>query len=166
VNLLIQGALFLTLPLYAVDPSQPAPPGTISADLLRQHLPSKARALLQKAQRAADAGDHAGAIELLESTLVRYPESAAWTQSMLGVEYLKTRQFDAAVTALEQAVALLPHEAVDHSNLGFALASTGHYDQAEQELRRAAELDSGNLKIRALLATVHQRNAPLTSSLR
>ena len=166
MNFLIQGALFLTLPLYAVEPSQPAPAGTISVELLRQHLPSKAKSLLQKAQRAADRGDHARAIALLESTLARYPESAAWTQSMLGVEYLKTRQFDAAVVALEQAVALLPREAVDHSNLGFALASTGHFDLAEQELRRAVELDSGNLRIRALLARVRQRNTPLTSGLR
>ena len=127
---------------------------TISVDLLRQPLSSKARQILQKAQHAADAGDHGRSIELLETALAKYPESSAWTQSMLGVEYLKTKQFEAAVIALEQAVLLLPHDAVDRSNLGFALACTGQYDRAERELRRAVALDTGNFTTRQLLKVV------------
>jgi Flp pilus assembly protein TadD len=146
------GAFSLALSLMTVVRGQPAQ--TISADLLRQRLPAKAKQILQKAQRAADAGDHGRAIELLDMALAKYPESAAWTQSMLGVEYLKTRQFDAAVTALEQAVVLLPREAVDRSNLGFALASTGQYDRAERELRRAVALDTGNRTTKQLLEVV------------
>jgi tetratricopeptide (TPR) repeat protein len=115
--------------------------------------------MLQKAQHAADAGDHARAIGLLETALAKYPESAAWTQSMLGVEYLKTDQFAAAVTALEQAVLLLPRDTADRSNLGLALASTGQYDRAERELRRALELGS-NLKTRQLLDVVLNATAP------
>jgi Flp pilus assembly protein TadD len=73
---------------------------------------------------------------------------------MLGVEYLKTRQFASAVTSLEEAVLLLPRDAVDRSNLGFALASLRQYDRAEQELRRAIALDSSDLTTRQLLDAV------------
>jgi len=132
---------------------------TISADLLRQPLPPKAKQILQNAQHAADAGDHARAIGFLETALAKYPESAAWTQSMLGVEYLKTDQFAAAATALEQAVRLLPRDPVDRSNFGLALAQTGQYDRAEGELRQALALDSSDLKTRQLLEMVLKRES-------
>jgi Flp pilus assembly protein TadD len=137
----------------------PAPPErpairTISADLLRHPLPRKAKQVVEKAQRAAEAGDHARAISLLETARDQYPESDAWTQSMLGVEYLKTGQFASALTALEQAVLLLPNDPVDRSNLGFALAATGQYDRAEQELQRAIALDNSDLSTKKLLATI------------
>jgi len=125
--------------------------GTISADLLRYRVPSKVLQMLQEARRTADAGDHAGAIRSLEKTLAKYPNSAAWAQSMLGVEYLKTDQLSAAVSSLEQAVQLLPRDAVNRSNLGLSLALTGQYDRAEQELRRALVLDPRNLKTEQLL---------------
>jgi tetratricopeptide (TPR) repeat protein len=125
--------------------------GAISADLLRYPVPSKAVHMLQEARRAADAGDHPGAIRTLEKTLAKYPDSAAWAQSMLGVEYLKTYQLPAAVAALEQAVLLLPRDGVNRSNYGLSLVLTGQYDRAQQELRRALELDPRNLKAKQLL---------------
>src|SRR5579864_3132735 len=97
---------------------------TISFDLLRQPLSRKAKQILEKAQHAAGAGDHVRAIELLETAHAKYPQLDAWTQSMLGVEYLRTHQFSSGVLSLEQAVQLLPQDAVDRSNLGFALAAT------------------------------------------
>ena len=127
---------------------------TVSADLLRHPLPVKARQMLQKAQRAADAGDHANALQLLEGMLAKYPDASAWTQSLLGVEYMKTDQFTSAVTSFEQAVLLLPHSAVDRSNLGVSLAAVGQYDRAERELRRALELDCNNVKAKQLLAVL------------
>src|SRR5205823_3916092 len=111
--------------------------GTVSADLLRHPLPSKARDLLLKAHLASSAGDHARAVSYLEQALRKYPDSAAWIQSLLGVEYVKTDQFPAAVSSLEQAVKLLPRDAVNRSNLGLSLAAVGQYDRAETELRRA-----------------------------
>lgn len=126
----------------------------ISADLLRQPLSRKAKQILERAQHAAAAGDHLRAIELLETVHAKYPESDAWTQSMLGVEYLKTRQFESALSSLEQAVLLLPRDAMDRSNLGFALAAIGQYQRAEVELRCALVLDHGELKTRQLLDIV------------
>jgi tetratricopeptide (TPR) repeat protein len=144
------------------DPTKP-PPGTISVDLLRYHLPAKALLRLQEAQRAADAGDHTSAIRRLQETLAKYPDSAAWAQSMLGVQYLKTYQLTAAMSSLQQAVALLPRDAVNRANLGLCLVLTGQYDRAEQELRRALELDPRNRKTQdlldALLASRHDQLA-------
>jgi len=147
VNFLIQGALLLALPLAAQ---------TISVDLLRQELPPKAKEILLKAQRASEAGDHAAAIEILETAHEKFPQSDAWTESLLGLEYLKTRQFEAAVSALECAVALLPRDAVDRANLGFALAKLGRTAEAAQQLRQAVELDTTNEKTRQLLTVVLQ----------
>src|SRR5438034_4418409 len=67
---------------------------TISADLLRHPLPGKARQMLLKALHAIEIGDHPDAIHRLEETLAKYPDSAAWTQSLLGTEYLKSEQFE------------------------------------------------------------------------
>ena len=136
---------------------------TISADLLRQPLSAKARQILQRAQQAADAGDHTSAIGLLEAALEKYPESTAWTQSLRGGEYIRTDRFADAVTSLEQAVLLLPRDMVDRSNLGLALACTGQYDRAERELRRALALDGSSLKTRQLLEVVV--NAELAATL-
>ncbi len=148
---------------HSHPPAEAAVARTISVDLLSQPLSRKAKQILQNAQHTADAGDHARAIGFLKMALVNYPESAAWTQSMLGVEYLKTKQFAAAVASLEQAILALPREAVNYSNLGFALASIGQYDRADPELRRALALDHGNLKTRqlldAVLANVPKRSA-------
>lgn len=131
-----------------------ARPQTISADLVRQPLSSRAKQILVKAQHAGDAGDHLRAIEFLETAHAKYPESDAWTQSMLGVEYLKTRQFASALSALEQAVLLLPRDPVDRYNLGFALAETGQYERAEMEIRCALVLNHGEAKTRQLLDIV------------
>jgi hypothetical protein len=132
-------------------PANTRPAMVISAELLRHPLPAKARQMLQQAQRSADAGDHANAVQLLEGALAKYPDSSAWIQSLLGVEYMKTDQFTAAVASFEQAVLLLPHSAVDRSNLGVSLAAVGQYDRAGRELRRALELDGDNVKAKQLL---------------
>jgi len=159
--------LALTLS-FAVSQAQPVPSlkgtsqrsseslreQTISIDLLRQPLSRKARQILEKAQQAALSDDHARAIRLLESAHAKYPESDAWTESLLGVEYIKTRQFALAVTTLERAVRMLPRDAANRSNLGFAFASTGRYDLAEIELRKALTLNSGSPKTKDLLDVV------------
>src|ERR1700690_4158997 len=78
------------LPHETSSRAKPVPgTGTVSADLLRQPLPAKARQMLLKAQSASNAGDHVAAVRLYRGALAKYPDSAAWTQSLLGVEYLK-----------------------------------------------------------------------------
>ncbi len=114
--------------------------GTASADLLRHPLSAQAREMIDKAQRTAQAGNHLSAIEQLTKALAKHPESAAWIPPVLGVEYLKTDQHEAAIQALEQAVLLLPRDPINRSNLGLSLAFTGQYKRAEQELHEALKL--------------------------
>jgi len=128
--------------------------GTISADLLRHPLSERAREMIDKAQRIAQGGDHLAAIEQLTKALDKHPESAAWIQPVLGVEYIRTDQYQAAIQALEQAVLLLPRDPINRSNLGLSLAITGQFDRAEQELQQALQLDAKNDTTRRLLAVV------------
>lgn len=131
-----------SVPVY-VDPSpvHPVPTGTISAELLRYPLPAKALAMLRKALQTSQAGDPARAVKQLQQTLSKYPDTGAWVYSLLGVEYLRMEQIPEAVDTLEKSVKLLPHDASNHANLGLALVSSGQYDRAQLELRRALELD-------------------------
>jgi tetratricopeptide (TPR) repeat protein len=131
--------------------------GTISADLLRHPLSAQAREMIDKAQQRAQAGDHRAAIEQLTKALAKHPESAAWIQPVLGVEYLKTDQHEAAIQALEQAVLLLPRDPINRSNLGLSLAFTGQYDRAQEELQQALKLDATNDTTRRLLEVVDRR---------
>lgn len=128
--------------------------GTISVDLLRHPLSEQAREMIEKAQRTAQAGDHLAAIEQLTKALAKHPESAAWIQPLLGVEYLRTDQNRAAIEALEQAVLLLPRDPINRSNLGLSLAIAGQFDRAQQELHQAIQLDASNDTTRRLLAVV------------
>ncbi|HTR36156.1 MAG TPA: tetratricopeptide repeat protein [Bryobacteraceae bacterium] len=130
------------------------PSGTVSVDLLRYPLSAKARRMLEKAVRFIDSGDHTAAIQQLEQTLAKCPSSAAYAQSMLGVEYMRVDRYSDAAKSLQQAVDLLPHDFVNHSNLGLSLARLGEYEQARQELRRALELDPQNANVRRLLAAL------------
>jgi Flp pilus assembly protein TadD len=122
----------------------------VSVDLLRHPIGEKVRLLLRKAMDTMDAGDHESAIKQLLDILSKHPESAAYVQSLLGVEYFKTGQFRAAVDSLEQAVALLPHNALNHYNLAASLLRNRDLERGEREAQRAIELDPDDPTIRAL----------------
>jgi predicted Zn-dependent protease len=132
-------------------------PGVVSADLLRHPINDKARRMLQAALATMKAGDHDAAIRQLLEALTKYPDCAAYAQSLLGVEYLRTDQFTEAVKAFEQAVLILPHDAVNRYNLGLSLVCAGNYERGEQEVRRALELDPHNVTMQSLLTTLGQR---------
>src|SRR5215472_8950340 len=96
--------------------------------------------MLQRAWESVDSGDHLEAIARLQETLAKYPDSAPYAQSLLGVEYIRTDQFAAAVEALQQAVSLLPHDMLSRYDLGLALVCLGEYERGETEVRRALEI--------------------------
>jgi Flp pilus assembly protein TadD len=97
--------------------------------------------MLVKTQEIANAGGHENAIKLLWKTIERYPSSAPYAHSLLGVEYAKTGQFTLAVSVLEAAAKELPHYAGNYSNLAYALCFLGQFDRAGTAVRRALELD-------------------------
>jgi Flp pilus assembly protein TadD len=132
--------------------SSPGKPSqAVSADFLRHPISSKTRRMLQRAVDLMRSGEHQEAIRQLEDTLLKDPSSAAYVQSLLGFEYLKTDQFAAAVNSFEQAVILLPHDASNHQNFAISLAGIGDYKRAEQEVRRAQELAPESPEIRHFL---------------
>ena len=126
----------------------------VSADLLRHPLSSKTRRMLQRAVSWMRSGNHEQAIRQLEDTLSKDPSSAAYVQSLLGFEYLKTDQFAAAVNCFEQAVSLLPHDAFNHENFAVSLAGIGDFKRSEQEVRRALELAPESPEIRHSLDAI------------
>ena len=130
---------------------------TISADLLHHPISEKARRTLRRALETMKSGDHEAAIEQLHGALAKYPGSAAYTHSLLGVEYLKTGRCADAVSSFEQAVMLLPHDAVNRYNLGLSLVCAGEYERGEQELRRALELNPRNAPGETLLNALLER---------
>jgi Tfp pilus assembly protein PilF len=135
-------------------PLPPKATQTVSADLLRQPLSSKSRRMLQRAVDWMRIGKHQEAIRQLQDTLSKDPSSAAYVQSLLGFEFMKTEQFSAAVNCFEQAVSLLPHDAINHHNFAVSLAGIGDYKRAEQEVRRAHELAPENPEIRHSLDAI------------
>lgn len=135
----------------------PGGPATVSSDVLRHPLTSKVRRRLEKALHLSQLGEHPAAIKELRETLVTEPSSAPYAQNLLGVEYVENSQFDEARNSFEEAVRLMPHESVNHSNLGYSLAVAGDWNSAEQEARTAMQLDPSNTRAKALLDLVRGR---------
>jgi Tfp pilus assembly protein PilF len=115
--------------------------------------------MLMKAFEKMESGDHQAAIEQLRETLAQHPDSAPYVHNLLGVEYVKTDRYQAAVDSFEHAVALLPRDPMTHYNFGLTLVCAGDYDRAEQEVRRALELDPTSARMREVLATLERRHA-------
>jgi len=129
----------------------PGDSATISTDALKHPLSAKARRHLVKALHLADLGKHTAAIKELRETLVKEPSSAPYAQNLLGVEYVQNQQFADARNSFEEAVRLMPHESVNHSNLGVSQAAAGDWNSAEQEARKALKLDPANSNAKSLL---------------
>ncbi len=131
------------------------PAGIVSTERLARPVSRKADKLLVKAQGYVDSGEHAKAIATLQLAL-KEPSAVPYAHSMLGTEYLKLQRVADAITELEQAVQLLPHNAPCRSNLGYALYLAGEQERGEQEVRRALILDSGNAKTRYVLDLIER----------
>jgi Tfp pilus assembly protein PilF len=150
-------ALFFSTAFAASQQPETKPssgPAVVSVDLLRHPISANVRKRLLSALNRMESGDHEGAIAQLQETLSKYPDSAPYVHNLLGVEYVKTDRVEAAVSSFEQAVSLLPHDAMTHYNFGLALICAGDYDRAAQEVQRALELDPGNAQMQARLDTI------------
>ncbi len=155
-------AFVLALPLAGQSQAASSRPGspwlkpaenspTVSADMLRHPISSKTRRMLHRAVDWMRSGDHEKAIHQLEATLAKDPSSAAYVQSLLGYEFMRTDQVTAAITCFEQAVLLLPHDPANHHNFAVSLVVAGDYERATEEARRAHDLAPDNPDIQHLL---------------
>lgn len=154
LSVIVLTGCVMMAPLGAQDREsapEASPAQTVSADVLRIHLSDKTRHMVELAVKWVRSARHREAIQQLEATLAKDSASAPYVQSLLGYEYLKTNQFAAASNSLEQAVALLPHDAINHSNFAISLAATGDLKRAEEEAHRAIDLDPKNPVIRNFL---------------
>ena len=131
------------------------PAGIISTEELARPVSRKGVKLLEKAQDHSRSGEHDKAIEELRLAL-QEPSAVPYAHSILGAEYLRTGRVAEAVIELEVAVQLLPHNAPNRSNFGFALYLAGERERGEQEVRKALVLDSGNSKTRHVLNVIER----------
>ena len=133
---------------------------TISTDVLRHPLSSKARRLFEKAMHFAELGNHHAAIDGLRDALVKCPSDAPYAHNLLGLEYIEAHQYSEAKESFAEAARLMPHESSNHSNLGLSLAIVGEWDSAETEERKALQLDKSNDKAKLILEAllVRKRN--------
>ncbi|HEX3681385.1 MAG TPA: tetratricopeptide repeat protein [Bryobacteraceae bacterium] len=126
-------------------------PAIVSADELRHPLTAKARRAMEDANREAESGNHSAAIEDLRKAVVKYPVSAPYAYNLLGREYIDSGEYVKAEESFEEATRLMPHDSAHHSNLGLSLVILGQWDRAEQELRKALQLDRANAKAKQIL---------------
>ena len=144
-----------------VSREPPATPGDgqypISVDVLRHPISEKARRMFRKALDSLNSGDQETARGQLLEMLAKYPASAVYAHSVLGVIYVRTSRFHDAVTSFEQAASLLPHDATTHYNFGLSLACASEFDRAEQEVHKALELDPKNPSAQVLLSVLQHR---------
>jgi tetratricopeptide (TPR) repeat protein len=133
--------------VFVVQPD----PAVVSVDALRHPMTAKVRKLLLGATDRINSGDYATAIGQLQDMLAKYPESAPFVHDLLGVAYVKTDRYQDAISSFEQAVTLLPHDAMTHYSFGLALVCAGDYERATQEVQRAVELDPKNARMRERL---------------
>ena len=77
----------------------------------------------------------------IEQWNIRKHEMQSDAHGVLGVVAFQRSQFQLAISELEMAISLVPlPQGVQFLRLGLALAAAGKKDDAEQRLRRAAEL--------------------------
>jgi len=87
-------------------PGSGSGPSTISTDMLRHPLSSKARRLFEKAMHFAELGNHQAAITGLRDALAKCPSDAPYAQNLLGLEYIEVQQYTDAKASFTEAARL------------------------------------------------------------
>jgi tetratricopeptide (TPR) repeat protein len=129
---------------------EPVNGGTISLRRLQHKVPKAARKLFEKAEKAAEKGDAAASISLLQQAVEKDPEyMEAWVN--LGARQLKTNDPASALKAFEKAIALDEGMSLPYSNSATALLMLGKPAEAEAAARKAIERDPLNVRARYML---------------
>ncbi len=101
----------------------------------------------------------ADAEKLLKDVVRAQPEAGpAWL--VLGVLYYDQDKLDEALAALAQAVLLAPKDARTHHYLGVTLGKKGWYSGAEDEMRKALELNPDYAEAHFNLAVFYLQRTP------
>jgi tetratricopeptide (TPR) repeat protein len=82
-----------------------------------------------------------GAIDDLSQALKLDPPESATLLRNRGLAWLKIGELDRALQDTDEALALVPDDAVAYNNRGIIHRDQGNFQQAEIDLRQAIELD-------------------------
>lgn len=123
----------------------------VSARRLAHEVPKAARKAFEQGEKANRKGELSRSIELLGMATSLDPEYVeAWTS--LGCRYMAQNRFELALSAFGRAAALDPDTSLVHTNTALALLALGRPRDAETQVRRAMQADSGDRKARYVLA--------------
>lgn len=98
--------------------------------------------------------------EVLLGRAVRGAPDSALPWLVLGIVRYDSDKLDAALAALAQAVWLAPKDARTHHYFGATLGRKGWYSGAEDEMRRAIELEPGYADAHFNLAMLYLQRVP------
>ncbi len=127
--------------------------GTVSVRQLQHPVSKNAIHAFAKAQHYSDAGDHSKAIAELRQVLAD-PSAEGYAHANLGAEYLRAGQPDAAIAELEESIRLVPDSATAHTNLAYAYSVTRNLQRAEEEARRALQINRSYAQAHYLLGHI------------
>ena len=91
----------------------------------------------------------------MSDTVVKRPHNTR-ALTNLGVALVRAGKMELAVPHLENAIRLNPRQADAHFNLAMIRAEQKRWADAERHLRMVVELEPGNERARAALATVRR----------
>lgn len=142
----------LRLPV-AADKGAVGPGGTVSVRELLHPLTAKSKRLFAAAQQAVAKGEYLKAVDILRGAL---SDAAAepYARTNIGAAYIRAGQPAAAVPELQEAVRLMPDDAVARTNFAYALMLTKRIDEAQEQAQQALRLDKNNAKARWVLGSI------------
>lgn len=117
--------------------------------------PSPRSRTLEEAWRLQKAGDHHGAAALLEEIMRREPEQVQVIVNLANLYLRDLGEPAKALSLYEQALALDPHRASTHVNLGVYYLRMGERVKALEHFGRAIALDSKLAEAHYNLACLH-----------
>jgi len=106
----------------------------------------KLTALLTRARQFSQLGQLEAA-EKLYGQILRLDSSIAAAHFELGLVLLKQNRVDAAISPIQQAVAIEPERPEYHNILGIAFSSSGDHATGARCFKKALELDPGNVAV-------------------
>jgi cytochrome c-type biogenesis protein CcmH/NrfG len=139
---------------WDIDSQKPVPPATVQLQVQATTAapapaaPKKEKPeLLQifdRAEAAAQNGDWAVASELFLTMIEKAPTFGPGYVGLASASFA-VGDVTTGATALEHAISIYPDNAVLHSQLGVALAHTGHLERAQQAFLRVLDLEPNNI---------------------
>ncbi|MBD2461995.1 tetratricopeptide repeat protein [Oscillatoria sp. FACHB-1407] len=144
-----------------LEPIPPSPPDLPS---VAQLSPSAITQLLDQAAQLGQAGQFAEVQRICQQILQQQPQTAQ-ALHLLGLAQLQLRDTEAALTSLQQAIALAPNAAEYHGHLGVALCSCEQVEEGITAYQRALQLQPQLTDVRYNLALALHRQGNLSDAI-